>query len=1278
MFYTGDSALSPFRCEKLLHTARAFLPTLQSIQANYLYLLDCARPLTDEESHHLQQLLHGKNTPPILPHGQQLIVIPRIGTISPWSSKATEIMTICGLNSIKRIEHGTIWTVTASTPLDNAELEQLMPLLHDRMTETVVLNLADAEQLFNTAEPRQLRVIPVLSEGRNALVTANKARGLALSEDEIDYLCENFIALKRNPTDVELMMFAQANSEHCRHKIFNADWVIDGQAQTQSLFNMIRYTHQQHSGKVLSAYKDNAAVLTGFTIPRFICDPNTHEYHYLTEETNILMKVETHNHPTAISPFSGASTGSGGEIRDEGATGRGAKPKAGLTGFSVSQLHIPDAPQIYETEYGTPQRLATALQIMLEAPLGASAFNNEFGRPAICGYFRSFEQTVNGKRRGYHKPIMIAGGLGNIRAEHVQKQEIAEENLLIALGGAAMLIGLGGGAASSVSAGHSNAELDFASVQRGNPEMQRRCQEVIDACWSLGDNNPIVSIHDVGAGGLSNAFPELVNDSEKGAIFDLNAIPRADPALSPMELWSNEAQERYVLAIAPSSLPLFTQLCERERCPFAVIGKATSQRQLQLFKEQEAIIDMPLSVLLGKPPKMRRDVQRVKTNGKPFKLDDPYFTLEEAILRVLRHPTVANKNFLITIGDRSVGGLVTRDQMVGAWQTPVADCAVTASGFQGITGEAMSMGERTPIAVLDAPASGRMAVGEAITNLAAASIADFSDIVLSANWMAACGQAGEDAALFDTVQAVALDLCPALGLVIPVGKDSLSMHTVWDDKAVTAPLSLIVSAFARVNNIHKTLTPVLRAENSLLLYIDLGQGKDRLGGSILTQVYQQLGDVTPNVDNPKDLKDFFYAIQILNQQGKLLAYHDRSDGGLLTTLCEMMFASHKGIDIQLDGLNPDVLALLFSEELGAVIEVNQSHIDEVQHWFAQYTQLPVHIIGTVNHSDSLNIYQQDTLLLSLPRTTLQQAWNETTYQLQKRRDNPVCVEEEFTLNPKDTGLFLKTTFPLQAPAVHSQRPRMAILREQGVNGHVEMAAAFDKAGFTSVDVHLSDILAGRVSLKDFQGFAACGGFSYGDVLGAGGGWAKSILFNPRAYDEFSAFFQRTDSFALGICNGCQMMAQLRDMIDGAQHWAQFVRNKSEQFEARFVMTEILDSPSLFLQGMEGSMIPVVVSHGEGRAQFDNTSHLDRALRDGLIALRYVDHSGHMSERYPSNPNGSPQGVTGLTTPDGRFTIMMPHPERIFLTSRWSWKPDNWQHEESPWMQMFYNARRWVG
>lgn len=1315
-YYLGSPALSLFRQEKILNEARKYVPSLSTIYAQYLYFIECTQPLSMVDDKQLRALLPDSRSPlspftrrgmGIAPlkkgsqewttdsnekkigvYGQHLLVVPRANTYSSWSSKATDIAFTCSLDKVKRIERGVLWTFTAKTPLGEQQLLQLAPLIHDRMIETVEFAV-DHYQFTSPIEPKKVKVVNLLGHGKDALKKANQNQGLALSNTEIAYLADYFTTLKRNPTDVELMMFAQANSEHCRHKIFNTKWIINGQPQPKTLFQMIRYTHEKHPREVITAYHDNAAVTRGFPSSRFTIDPTTRCYSYIEEESAILMKVETHNHPTAISPYPGAATGSGGEIRDEGATGRGAKPKAGLTGFAVSHLHIPTAPQIWEFPVNTPNRFATALQIMLEAPIGASAFNNEFGRPTLCGYFRNFEQIVNGQHRGYLKPIMLAGGIGSIRPQHIKKSIIPPDSLLIVLGGPAMLIGLGGGSASSVSGGQSGEALDFASVQRSNPEMQRRCQEVIDACSQLGKENPILSIHDVGAGGLSNALPELVKQGQCGAHINLEQIPNADPSLSPMEIWCNEAQERYVLAIPPKQLTLFETLCTREQCPFAVIGWATETQQLQLLTHDEPLIDIPLSLLFDELPKTERQVQSVTPLTQPLNFSK--MKLQEAPLQVLRFPTVADKSFLITIGDRNVGGLTVRDQMVGPWQVPVADCAVATSSYQDTTGEAMAIGERSPLALLNPPASGRMAIGEALTNLAAASIDNLKKVVLSANWMAACGQPGEDNALFETVKAVALELCPALGISIPVGKDSLSMHTQWEKESVTAPLSLNITAFAPVTDIHASLTPQLRETDSVLLFIDIGQGQNRLGGSVLAQVYQQLGEDSPDVDKPQDLIDFFNAIQALNQQEKIIAYHDRSDGGLFTTLCEMAFAGHVGLDIHLDTLlktkerlsdTQTILAALFNEELGAVIQIKRDELTNVQEWFTKHTQLGehLHVLGSPKDSRMLNFYEQGIPVLSFPLSMLYQAWYETSYQMKRLRDNPDCAlqEKAAILDLQHPGLTVYYPFKLHPPNISKKRrPRLAILREQGVNGQREMAAAFYHAGFTCVDVHMTDILNKRVSLRNFQGIIACGGFTYGDVLGAGGGWAKSIQFNTQALKEFKAFFQRGDTFALGVCNGCQMLAQLRDIIPGAEHWPTFIRNRSEQFEARLVMVEILETHSLFFRGMAGAYLPVVVAHGEGQAKFPAHYKATQALQQQLVTLRYVDSYTNVTETYPANPNGSPLGITGLTTPDGRFNIMMPHPERLFLRYQYSWLPETWQQEEGPWMQLFWNARQWV-
>ncbi|WP_455221419.1 phosphoribosylformylglycinamidine synthase [Kaarinaea lacus] len=1292
----GCPALSAFRVEKLITRLQHEMP-VERLTANYIHIVNVDGPLSDAASHILQQVLHyGPSYQDEALQGLSFYVFPRPGTISPWSSKATDIAHHCGLDNIQRIERGIhfIFQFTGGMQPDPQQLATLSALIHDRMTEVVWSDLDSVEQLFAQADPAPLNSVDILQKGRDALVEANTAMGLALAPDEIDYLVENFTALQRNPTDVELMMFAQANSEHCRHKIFNADWVIDGTPQDHSLFNMIRNTYHCHPEKILSAYSDNSAVIEGSSAGRFFADPQTRRYQYHQEPIHVLMKVETHNHPTAISPFPGAATGSGGEIRDEGATGRGSKPKAGLCGFTVSNLKIPGYEQEWEQDYGKPGRIDSALQIMLEGPIGAASFNNEFGRPNICGYFRSFElqiPTANGNEvRGYHKPIMLAGGLGNIREIHVDKGQIPDGAKLIVLGGPAMLIGLGGGAASSMATGESHEDLDFASVQRSNPEIQRRAQEVIDQCWQLGDSNPIVSVHDVGAGGLSNAIPELVNDSNLGGRLNLREVPNDDKGMSPMEIWCNEAQERYVLAISAERLAEFEAICKRERCPYAVIGEATQQQQLVLKDPQfdSTPIDMPLNVLLGKPPKMLRDVTHQDCVIPPANFDR--IKLASAAKRVLRAPTVANKTFLISIGDRTVTGLVTRDQMVGPWQVPVADVAVTASSFDTYKGEAMSMGERTPLALINAAASARMAVGEAVTNIAAAAIADISDIKLSANWMAPAGHPGEDAALYDAVKAVGLGLCPALGITIPVGKDSMSMKTVWQDdgieKSVTAPVSLIISAFAPVEDVRRTLTPQLRKDTagSCLLYVDLGNGQNRLGGSVVLQTYGQMGNEAPDVDASL-LKAFFQAMQKLISKRLCLAYHDRSDGGLWATLCEMAFAGHTGITVDINALNGDPIAVLFNEELGAILQIDSARKDEVMD-VLQKVGLDeyCHVIGELNSDNRIVVNNAKESLLDFSRIELQRAWSETTYQMQSLRDNSDCAKQEFDnlLDAEDPGIQAHVTFDINedivAPYISKgTRPKVAILREQGVNGQIEMAAAFDRAGFTAIDVHMSDIIEQRVSLQDMQGVVACGGFSYGDVLGAGEGWAKSILFNNFVRDQFAAFFSRSESFGLGVCNGCQMMSNLYQLIPGAELWPRFVRNASEQFEARFSLVEVQASPSLFMRSMQGSRMPIAVAHGEGRVELRQGSSIQDIESSNMIALRFVDHYGKPTERYPFNPNGSTAGITGLTTTDGRFTIMMPHPERVFRTVQNSWHPDDWR-EDSPWMRMFRNARKAVG
>jgi phosphoribosylformylglycinamidine synthase len=1327
LIISGTSALSRFRLEKLLTELQAIQPGIAGLSARYQHFVQLAAVLPNEQQAMLQRLLDYGYTD-LLANATDgsywagvaadsgyasIWVAPRTGAISPWSSKASEIAVRCGLTQVLRIERGIEYRLTSSAVLSAAERQQLATLLHDRMTQQVLEDAAQLD-LFAEHQPAALQTVAVIEQGRAALLAANTELGLALSSDEIDYLFHSFSQLGRNPTDVELMMFAQANSEHCRHKIFNADWNIDGEVQAKSLFAMIRNTYDQDREKnILSAYSDNASVMVGSLAQVFIRDAESHHYGYVEEYAHILMKVETHNHPTAISPHPGAATGSGGEIRDEGATGRGSATKAGLTGFSVSHLKIPGYAQPWETENGKPERIANALDIMLQGPIGGAAFNNEFGRPNIAGYFRSFEQAAetgaDNQFRGYHKPIMLAGGMGNIRPMLVDKHPIPAGSLIIILGGPAMLIGLGGGAASSQTSGESSAELDFASVQRENPEMERRCQEVINHCNSLGDNTPVISIHDIGAGGLSNAVPEIIHDCDRGGTFELRRVQNADKSMAPMQIWCNEAQERYVVAIKPERLAQFEAFCEREHCLYAVIGAATDAEHLTLSDEWLGgkPVDLPMSVLFGKPPKMQKNVQRLSKQLPELQLQS--VELAEAIKRVLAFPAVADKSFLIHIGDRSVTGLVARDQMVGPWQIPVADVGVTASGFYAYSGEAMALGERTPLALIDGPASGRMAIGEALTNLAAARIGDIRDVKLSANWMAAAGSPGEDAVLYDTVKAVGMELCPELGIAIPVGKDSLSMKTVWKEadveKTMTSPLSLIITAFAPVLDVRKTLTPQLQNVDSVLLLIDLGQGKNRLGGSVLAQVYNQLGNQAPDLDDADLFKAFFTAVQELNEQGLLLAYHDRADGGLLATVAEMLFAGRVGVDLILggvasglyteteaaiittailnsdlgvSGLGSDVLSALFNEELGVVIQV-------------QIDQLPVvtallrdagldkhtHLIGKRATGQQLRIFHNQREVYAASRAELQQNWSEVSYRMQALRDNPDSARQQFEriADDNDPGLSVQLSFDPNENIVaclnSPKSPKVAILREQGVNGHVEMAAAFDRAGFAAIDVHMTDIISGRVSLAEFTGLAACGGFSYGDVLGAGGGWAKSILFNPKARAEFQAFFARQDTFALGVCNGCQMMSGLKEIIPGAEHWPQFKRNLSEQFEARVAMVKVQASPSIFFKGMVDSLLPVVVAHGEGRAEFAATPDLAQ------VALSYVDNYGQTTTAFPANPNGSPQGITGLTTADGRFTIMMPHPERCFRSIQNSWHPADWQ-EDGAWLRMFRNARVWVG
>ncbi|NAW78315.1 phosphoribosylformylglycinamidine synthase [Vibrio sp. V33_P6A3T137] len=1293
----GSPALSEFRIQKLLETCRQQDLPVTGIYAEFMHFADLNAELDSAEQSKLQQLLtYGPTIQEHQPQGLLLLVTPRPGTISPWSSKASDIAHNCGLGKIKRLERGTAYYIDSQSPLTEAQKTELSQLLHDRMMEVVFSDLESASALFTVAEPAPLLPVDILTGGRAALEQANVSLGLALADDEIDYLVESFTRLGRNPNDIELMMFAQANSEHCRHKIFNADWTIDGVEQKKSLFKMIKNTFEVTPDHVLSAYKDNAAVMTGSKVGRFFPDPDSRQYTYHHEDAHILMKVETHNHPTAISPWPGAATGSGGEIRDEGATGIGGKPKAGLVGFSVSNLRIPGFVQPWESDFGKPSRIVTALDIMLEGPLGGAAFNNEFGRPNLLGYFRTYEEQVishaGEEVRGYHKPIMIAGGMGNIRADHVQKKVIPVGAQLIVLGGPAMNIGLGGGAASSMASGQSAEDLDFASVQRENPEMERRCQEVIDRCWQMGDANPIAFIHDVGAGGISNALPELVNDGDRGGKFQLRDVPNDEPGMSPLEIWCNESQERYVLAVAPENMPVFEAICKRERAPYAVVGEATQERHLTLEDSHfdNTPIDMPMDILLGKPPKMHRQATTQQVQSPA--LDRSNIEMNDAIDRVLRLPAVAEKTFLITIGDRSVTGLVARDQMVGPWQVPVANCAVTAASYDTYHGEAMSMGERTPVALLDFAASARLAVGEAITNIAATHIGDIKHIKLSANWMSPAGHPGEDAGLYAAVKAVGEELCPALGLTIPVGKDSMSMKTQWQDdqgqsQSVTSPLSLVITAFARVEDVRKTITPQLRTdkgETSLVL-IDLGNGKNRLGATALAQVYKQLGDKPADVDNAAQLKGFYNAVQTLVAQQQVLAYHDKGDGGLLVTLAEMAFAGHCGIDANIAPLGDDHLAILFNEELGAVLQVRNEALTSVLATLANHgLKACCHVIGTVTDSDTLRITSNQQVVVERNRTQLRTIWAEMTHKMQALRDNPRCADQEFAAKQDnlDPGLNAQLTFDVQqdiaAPYIaKGSKPNMAILREQGVNSHVEMAAAFDRAGFNAVDIHMSDILTGQVVLDEYHGLVACGGFSYGDVLGAGEGWAKSVLFNPQAREQFERFFQRQDTFSLGVCNGCQMLSNLKSLIPGAELWPRFVRNESERFEARFSLVEIQPSPSLFFNQMAGSRMPIAVSHGEGRVEVRDLGHLDAIEQSGTVALRFVDNHGQATQQYPNNPNGSPNAITGLTTQDGRVTIMMPHPERVFRTVANSWHPDHWG-ENGPWMRMFQNARKNLG
>ncbi len=1347
LHFPGSSVLSPFRREQLLKRFAALNLPVADISGEYEHYVWLTAPLDDAGRERLGRLLEYGTPAQAATDARKALVLrvfPRLGTVSPWASKATDIAHNCGLDAVRRIERGIRYSIVpergllGSKSLSEEQLRQIADILHDRMTETVVDAEFDGAALFESLPGKPTTAIDVLGEGRQALVDANVALGLALSEDEIEYLADAFAGLGRNPTDVELMMFAQANSEHCRHKIFNASWVIDGEPRSETLFGMIRATHAAQPRGTVVAYSDNAAVMEGGEAVLFHAGaPDSNgRYGHHPAVVHTLMKVETHNHPTAIAPFAGAATGAGGEIRDEGATGRGSKPKAGLAGFTVSHLRFPDALEPWENRpHGAPTRIASPLDIMIEGPIGAAAFNNEYGRPNLLGYFRTFEQHADGRRWGYHKPIMIAGGLGSIDARLTHKDPLPPGALLVQLGGPGMRIGMGGGAASSMSVGANTAELDFDSVQRGNPELERRAQEVIDRCWQQGEHNPILAIHDVGAGGLSNAFPELVNDAGRGAIFELQQVHLEESGLSAAEIWSNESQERYVLAIRPEDLPRFDVIAKRERCPYAVVGVATEERQLRVtFGEglpgvAEPVtpraegelrpVDVPIDVILGKPPRMTRDVQRHRLQGEAC--DVVGIDLSEAVDRVLRHPTVASKNFLITIGDRSVGGLTHRDQMVGPWQVPVADCAVTLADYEGVRGEAMAMGERTPLAVLDAPASGRMAVVEALTNLVAADVAALEDIKLSANWMAACGTPGQDAALYDTVKAVS-EWCQALGLAIPVGKDSLSMQTTWEQdgetRSVIAPVSLIVSAFAPVGDVRRTLTPQLRTDrgDTSLIFIDLGAGRQRLGGSVLAQAYGQVGDEVPDIDDAGMVRAFFQTLRALANEGLVLAYHDRSDGGLLATVCEMAFAGHVGVSVNLDmftidpyaedwgdyKIRPEQIAVqrdeltlkaLFNEEAGAVIQVPRSERDTVLRRLREAgLSRHTHVLGGLNTVDEIQIFRDGKCVYQKPRAELGRQWAEVSRRIMALRDNPECAQAEFDLwnDADDPGMQVRVAFDPQediaAPYIASgARPRVAILREQGCNSQVEMAWAFDKAGFEALDVHMTDLLTGRIRLGDMQGLVAVGGFSYGDVLGAGEGWARTIRYNDLLSDAFAAFFGRGDTFALGVCNGCQMMAALAGMIPGAEHWPRFTRNISEKYEARLSLVEIPESPSIFMQGMGGTIVPVAVAHGEGYANFTQQGDAGQVI----AALRYVDHRGQATEQYPYNPNGSAGGLTGVTTADGRFTVMMPHPERVTRNVMMSWAPQRWGPADqggaqmanggyTPWMRMFRNARVWVG
>ena len=1274
----GPPALSRFRLDKL-RTALALGDG--PLYAEFVHLLVVSASLDGEELARAESLLrYGPQTDQPERAGERVAtVLPRRGTISPWSSKATDIFRICDLGKVQRVERGVRWYMDREM-LPRVELSRL----YDRMTEEVV-DEGDLGSLFDQLEPRPLTTVALLAEGRDALARANADLGLALSEDEIDYLAGAYRDLGRDPTDVELMMFAQANSEHCRHKVFNARWDVDGERQPLSLFEMIKNSYRHINGAgILSAYADNAAVIEGHRIERFELDPDRRAWAYREGCSHILMKVETHNHPTAIAPYPGAATGSGGEIRDEGAVGRGSKPKAGLAGFTTSHLNIPEFPRPWELDTGKPERIATPLEIMLEGPIGAAGFNNEYGRPALTGYFRTFEQPDPdhpARVRGYHKPVMIAGGVGSVRPEHVQPLPFPERTRLIVLGGPAMLIGLGGGAASSMASGESASDLDFASVQRDNAEMERRCQEVIDACCALGEDNPIRLIHDVGAGGLSNALPELVQDAGSGGRFDLRKVPSADPGMAPLEIWCNEAQERYVLAIGEDRLDRFEAICARERCPYAVVGEASAEPHLEVRDPyfDNAPVDLPLAVLFGKPPKMERSFQR-RALSRPAP-DFSGVSLADALDRVLTFPAVASKRFLVTIGDRSITGLVAREQMVGPWQVPVADVAVTLAGYRSNAGEAFAMGERPPLALIDPEASARMAVGEALTNLCAAPVTELSRTVLSANWMAAVGENVDEQALFDAVRAVGMELCPALGIAIPVGKDSLSMRTRWDEGDVSAPLTLIVSAFAPVDDAALTLTPELRrdGEDTRLLLLDPSGGRVRLGGSALAQCYGQLGAEAPDLDDAGVFRSFFAGVQQLNREGIVLAYHDRADGGLVACVLEMAFAGRSGLDLDVTALGQDPLAALFAEELGAVVQVRAADVPRVREVLEGVLVVDV---GAPRADQAVSVVHAGETLLSADRATLERTWAETSFRMQSLRDDPSCAEEEFSLiGADDPGFSCALPFDpsddVAAPFIGRDRPRVAVLREQGVNGQIEMAAAFDRAGFEPVDVHMSDLLDGSVNLLDFPVLAACGGFSYGDVLGGGGGWAKSVIYHEAVREQFQRFFE--SHLALGVCNGCQMLSTMKALIPGAAHWPRFVRNRSEQFEGRTTLVRVSQSASPWLAGMAGSVLPIAVAHGEGRAEFRDDDHAERFWSEAAtdVCLQYVDNHHQVTERYPANPNGAPRGLAGLTAADGRVLVMMPHPERVFRAVANSWRDPAWG-EDGPWLRLFRNARVAVG